>query len=199
MCIASSKRAAIFAATKSTAPTSSKTSGSTGWSPSEGRLRNRETSSSRYQRRGVLQIGIRLPSRQYSHRHTCRVHRGCNLGYKLRRRGREWARDRRGVERGRGRPGGVSCVSARRICNAALPLRPLIHKTLLPTPIIPPFVCVLVYARLCWTCPRARAGGATRGGIALERLLCTCLPVSSNALPSETVFVNKLTDRKSVV
>lgn len=81
-------------------------------------------------------------------------------------------------------------MSARRICNAALPLRPLIHKTLLPTPIIPPFVCVLVYARLCWTCPRAR--GATRGGIALERCYIHVSP-SSNALPLETVFVNKLT------
>lgn len=48
-------------------------------------------------------------------------------------------------------------MSARRICNAALPLRPLIHKTLLPTPIIPALVCVLVYARLCRVCPRARA------------------------------------------
>lgn len=34
-------------------------------------------------------------------------------------------------------------MSAQQICNAALPLRPLIHKTLLPTLIILPCVRVM--------------------------------------------------------
>lgn len=53
-------------------------------------------------------------------------------------------------------------MSARRICNAALPLRPLIHKTLLPTPIIPPLVCVLVC--ICAIVPDVSARARERGG-----------------------------------
>lgn len=71
-------------------------------------------------------------------------------------------------------------MPARRICNAALPLRPLIHKTLLPMPIRPPFVCVLVYARLCRMCPR-RARTATREGIALN-IVAHTLPRVFNTL-----------------
>jgi len=59
-------------------------------------------------------------------------------------------------------------VSARQICNAALPLRPLIHKTLLPTMIASRvYVCVL---RRC-----ARA--CMRACVRVRVRVCTCVRV----------------------
>lgn len=51
-------------------------------------------------------------------------------------------------------------MSARQICNAALPLKPLIHKTLLPT--------LIIHVSVCVACApargRTRCSGTTRRG-----------------------------------
>lgn len=91
-------------------------------------------------------------------------------------------------------------MSARQICNAALPLKPLIHKTLLPTLIIHvSSVCMCVRPRVgARMCVHARARGKERRG--WERADSTRAPNAvDRRLESLSIYVYSVLDNKLMI